>query len=364
MLKGNKGEWSELFVFFKLLAEGKLFSADQTLSRTEEFVGVKAVFRNEVGQLFKYEPSDESGNVIITAMNGNVHFNYSIPIVEAGRLADRVLSKINYGSNDEDLEALEHDLDEWKVTQVSAKSQNKGDINILIYDPIHGVHSNQEFSIKSFLGSDPTLFNANPTTNIIYSVKDENGNSVSQAHLEEVNGITTGHKYIKRISRLIELGYHVTFHSFQDKIFRLNLQMIDSDLPEIIAFVVKNKYTNRITKIVDVIACLNEVNPMNYDLEFHNFYEYRIVNFLIESALGMTSAKPWSGIHQVVGGLIVVKQDAEVLCYHVIDFNKFKTYLKSSTRLDNPSGSKMSYGSVYIDQAGDSFIKLNFQIKA
>jgi len=37
--------------------------------------------------------------------------------------------------------------------------------------------------------------------------------------------------------------------------------------------------------------------------------------------------------------------------------------LKNSSKLDNPSGGKMGYGIVY--KAGDdSFIKLNFQIKA
>jgi hypothetical protein len=364
MLKGNKGEWSELFVFFKLLAEGKLFSADQNLTRTEEFVDVKAVFRNEVGDLVKYEPHQTTGNVNITELTGDIHTSYTIPLTEARSLAARLLNKISVGASSEQLSQLEADLSRWKVNQVSAKSQNKGDINLLIYDPVHGVQSKQEYSVKSFLGSDPTLFNANPTTNIIYSVTDSNGNPISDDHLEVVNGIVDGHKYIKRVAKLDELGYSVKYHDYQGETFKLNLQMIDSDLPEIIAFIVKKKYTDKITWITNVIQCLNEENPMGYNLTNHNFYEYRIINFLIESALGMTSTVPWSGIHQVVGGLIIVKQDSEVLCYHIIDFNKFKTYLKSSTRLDNPSGGKMGYGEVYKDESGDSFIKLNFQVKA
>ena len=31
MLTGNKGEWSEIYVLFKLLAEGKLYAADEHL---------------------------------------------------------------------------------------------------------------------------------------------------------------------------------------------------------------------------------------------------------------------------------------------------------------------------------------------
>lgn len=103
---------------------------------------------------------------------------------------------------------------------------------------------------------------------------------------------------------------------------------------------------------------------MNFDLrQGHKFYEYRLVNFLFEAAMGMTSKKVWSGNYDIVGGIIIVKPDTDILCYHLIDFNKFKRYLKNSARLDNPSGSKMGYGKVYKNENG-SFIKLNFQVKA
>ncbi|MCF8460416.1 MAG: HpaII family restriction endonuclease [Flavobacteriales bacterium] len=362
MLKGNKGEWSELYVFFKLLADGKLFSADQNLARTEEFVEIRSAFRKENIGTYRYDVRSE-GNINIIDVSGE-NADYSIPISEATRIASKLLVRIQDGKGTSSGEVeLENELSQWKVHKVSQDAANKGDINLLVYDPTHGVQSRQEYSIKSFLGSDPTLFNANPTTNIIYSITDSNGHPISEEHLNMVNDITTGHKYIRRVCMLEELGYTVKYHGYQGETFKLNLQMIDSDLPEIMAFIVKKKYTARITWITEVIECLNAENPMGYNLKSHDFYEYRIINFLIESALGMTSAFPWSGIHQVVGGLIVVKQDSEILCYHVIDFNKFKSYLMRSARLDNPSGSKMGYGHVY-RQDGQSFIKLNFQVKS
>ncbi len=66
----------------------------------------------------------------------------------------------------------------------------------------------------------------------------------------------------------------------------------------------------------------------------------------MEAALGMTSKNAWSGKYDIVGGIIIVKPDAEILCYHLIDFNKFKQYLRNSAKRDNPSGSKMDYGEV------------------
>lgn len=35
-MKGNKGEWSELYVFFQLLADGKLYAADENMNKKKE----------------------------------------------------------------------------------------------------------------------------------------------------------------------------------------------------------------------------------------------------------------------------------------------------------------------------------------
>ena len=281
---------------------------------------------------------------------------------QAGIVADNILIELNGNSGTS--EALVALIKNYQITEVAKKTSGKGDIDILIYDPIHGISSNQEFSIKSFLGSDPTLFNANMTTNIIYKITDINENAINLQHLKEINSITTRFKYIDRIGRLLELGYKVEYYNYQDTTFKLNLQVIDSDLPKILAHIVKYKYVNRITKFTDIINKITAENPMNYDLsQGHNFYDYRLVNFLVEAAMGMTSKKVWSGNYDIVGGIIIVKPNTEILCYHLIDFNKFKQYLRKASRLDNPSGSKMGYGQVYLESE-NSFIKLNFQVKA
>jgi len=359
-MKGNKGEWSELYAFFKLLTEGKLFSADENLEKTESFVEILSIYRKDDGKNldFKLGPNDH-----INIIDANTEQTIlSFPKTQAKLIADNLVNELTgkTGISQELIDSIQT----LSITQVADKSLGKGDINVHIYDPMHGIDSNQEFSIKSFLGSDPTLFNANKTTNITYKIIDDNDLPISDIDLAEVNSITTGHKYIKRVSKLAELGYQIKFDSYDDDTFKLNLQVIDSDLPEIIAHVVKDKYVSSVVKINEVIEKITEDNPMNYNLsQGHRFYEYRIVNFLVEAALGMTSKSVWSGKYDIVGGIIIVKPNAEMLCYHLIDFNKFKQYLKNSARLDNPSGSKMGYGTVYKDDLG-SFIKLNFQIKS
>lgn len=36
MLSGNKGEWSEIYVLFKLLSDGRLYAADSDLNKLEK----------------------------------------------------------------------------------------------------------------------------------------------------------------------------------------------------------------------------------------------------------------------------------------------------------------------------------------
>lgn len=359
-MKGNKGEWSELYSFFKLLAEGRMFSADENLERTELFVELLSIYRKDAGRNLNFKILEDNLINIIDVNTGTVLLSF--PQSDARNIANHLVKDLNSkaGISPELINLIQN----YFIKQVADKSSGKGDINIQIYDPIHGVSSNQEFSIKSFLGSDPTLFNANKTTNIVYKITDRNNASISKEHLKEVNSIISQHKYIQRIAKLIELGYNIEFYAYDDSTFRLNLQVIDSDLPKIIAHIVKDKYISRLTKFNEVITKISKDNPMNYDQsQGHKFYEYRLVNFLVEAALGMTSKSVWSGKYDIVGGIIIVKPNAEVLCYHLIDFNKFKQYLKNSARLDNPSGSKMGYGAVYFE-GNHSFIKLNFQIKA
>ena len=67
MISGNKGEWSELYVFLRLLADGKLYAADSDLHRIENvYSPVKAVFRQEMdtGRM-EYRLGDKKSEVTI-----------------------------------------------------------------------------------------------------------------------------------------------------------------------------------------------------------------------------------------------------------------------------------------------------------
>jgi hypothetical protein len=73
-------------------------------------------------------------------------------------------------------------------------------------------------------------------------------------------------------------------------------------------------------------------------------------------------SKVWSGKYDATGGYLIVKEDGDVLCYHVYDKNEFEDYLMANTKLDTSSSSKHKFGDVY-EENGSYFLKLNLQIR-
>jgi type II restriction enzyme len=215
------------------------------------------------------------------------------------------------------------------------------------------------FSIKSMLGKDSTLFNAGNTTNFIYELR-------SDGNLDpaKINKIEVAPKIKNRIKALLEQGCKIQFVDIQSKSLKLNLQLIDSDLPQLLAALLLAKYDGTGTSsILELLQLLNKNNPLKYDLSLgHPFYEYKIKNFLTDAALGMTPSNVWKGHYDATGGIIIVKENGDLVCYHIYNRNEFQTYLLNNTKLEQSSTRRHGYGSVY-EENGKYFIKLNLQIR-
>lgn len=56
MLKGNKGEWSEIYVLLRLLADGKVYAADSDLNKLENiyFPVIKIIREENKGEIKEY----------------------------------------------------------------------------------------------------------------------------------------------------------------------------------------------------------------------------------------------------------------------------------------------------------------------
>jgi hypothetical protein len=65
-LTANKGEWSELYAFFKILSEKKLYSADESLTLvSNSFLKVLSIIRKEGSDDLSFDIDEEKDRILV-----------------------------------------------------------------------------------------------------------------------------------------------------------------------------------------------------------------------------------------------------------------------------------------------------------
>ena len=278
----------------------------------------------------------------------------------------RIIIKINNaeaGARAFSVPDIENQFSKLHMTTLSDERKETADIRIIIHDPVTQFEPLLGFSIKSYLGGKPTLFNASKNSNIIFKITPE----LTETELTTLNNIET---YGKRFTWLQETAHKLKFVKMNSDIFSSNLELIDSSMPKIVSEIVLSKTFNGKNKITDIAADLKENNPCNYKIDLNpNFYEYKIKRLLVDAALGMKAGKLWTGNFSATGGYIAVKQDGELVCYHIYNWNDFQNYLFNHTKIDYPDSSpnRCDFGRILtaeeVSETDGTFIKINFQIR-
>ncbi len=355
MLKGNKGEWSEVYTLLKLLGDKEIFVGDKDLNRVPDLLyPIIKILRDESSGSFEYTIEDE----IKIIQEGKLIL--SIRIEEFKSKAKLLLAKIKESkSSSFVVPEIEEFLSQIKCSSLKAGSSVKTDIRIVVHDLKTNLQPELGFSIKSQLGSPSTLLNAGKTTNFIYELKGD----ISRNDAESINLIETRGKIKARIEKIYSQDYELNFLDTEKDIFKNNLVLIDSLLPNILAEIVKIFYSTNYSKVSEIVLELERDNPLNFDTKYnHKYYEYKIKKFLTEIAVGMMPATVWEGIYDATGGYLIVKEDGEILAYHLYNRNEFEDYLYHNTKLDTASSSRHVFGKIY-NVDGKFFFKLNLQIR-
>jgi type II restriction enzyme len=355
MITGNKGEWSEIYALFKLLGDKQLFAGDPNLNKVEElFYPIIKIIRNESGGNFEYEIN---GDLVIIS-GGNEELR--IPVTTFTEQASKLLTKIKGEKGTFGIPEIEAFMTSINCQTLKAKSTSKTDIRIVIYDQRINQSSQLGFSIKSQVGNDSTILNAGKTTNFIYQIL---GFKPTEKDIESINEIETKSKIKDRIEEINNLGGKFKFITLENNVFKNNLVLIDSLLPNIVAEIIKTFYTTKLSSTKDLTEEINLINPLGFDTQFsHTFYDYKIKRFLTDVALGMTPSKVWTGIYDATGGYLIVKENGEVLCYHIYNRNQFEDYLFANTKLETASSTRHDFGKLY-QENGQFYFKLNLQIR-
>jgi len=243
---------------------------------------------------------------------------------------------------------------------LKASSTAKTDITIVVHDQRTNQQPTLGFSIKSQLGSPSTLLNAGKTTNFIFQIANL---KLSELEIEKINSIDSRSKIMDRINSVLRSKGKFNFVKTERQIFSNNLILIDSKLPEILSQIVYEFYSSDKSSVSNLVENTNTKNPLGFDISNeHKFYEYKIKRFLTDIALGMMPSKVWTGQYDATGGYLIVKENGDILCYHIYNRNEFEDYLFNNTKLDTASSSRHDFGTIY-EEDGELYFKLNLQIR-
>lgn len=353
-LSGNKGEWSELYAFIKLLSTGELYAADEKLKKINDvyFPILKIIRQEDEGKHLEYVIVAENQGVEI---HWNAEIIRSVPQQELAKRAEYIYKKIvEGGSRAFEIPDSDKIMEELACTKISAPSTDKTDITMQIHDINTGYEPICGFSIKSELGSAPTLLNASGATNFVYEVS-----GISEELAKEINLIDTKTKILDRIQKILENGT-IKYSHMKNKVFSGNLMLIDTYMEEIIAYMLLLYYKNQGTECDKLIKIVEEQNPMGYPRK--GIYTYKFKKFLCSVALGMMPSKEWNGRDEANGGYVIVKNDGEVLAYHIYNRDAFEVYLLNNTKFDRGSTGKHGFASLYSEN-GKMYINLNLQVR-
>ena len=354
MITGNKGEWSEIYVFLKLLGDGCLYAADENLNKLEVLSFPITAIKKD-NKLFQRNREERKINIIDGRTKQVIISLYQSEFIEKSNI---LLERIKQGEGSFNVSEIEQFMNRINVLSLKSPSTSKGDITIILYDVFTSQDREFNFSIKSQIGSSSTLLNAGKTTNFIYKIE---GNT-NHLCVEDINGISTSSKIKDRIEK-IRLTNGLKYVGMESDVFDVNLQLIDSRLPEIISNMVLYYYSGFSSSVEQLTLLLNKMNPLEFNLGKNKYlYEYKIKKFLREIALGMVPSKEWSGELNATGGYIIVKENGDVVCYHIYNMNQFEEYLFMNTKFDTASTTRHQFGMIY-EENNELYLKLNLQIR-
>lgn len=375
-MAANRGEWAELYVFFKLLGDGKIYAADDNLNRNpNSYLNILRIIREEIrAQIIEYNVTENAIIIITLPGEDPIEVQANQFLINAENLLHVIQNQT--GRTFEATEEINTFMQLVRVSRIKAPSMaynnmlgGKNDIIMEVYDHTTALSTIAGFSIKSNYKSPATLFNAAKASSFVYRLS-----GMNDARMTEVNSLfnARGNKdKTARISYFINNRINFNFYGVRilagndHSIFSDNLQNVRGDMEMILnhALLIHYFELRNSSKLSDITNKLIEENPLSVrrpDI----YYKKAIKDFLYAAFAGLTASEVWDGVARVNGGYIVAKDDGEVLVYHTRDGESFRTFLFNNTRIDRPDASENRCDYAYVYKIGNEYyFDLNFQIR-
>ncbi|MGY6530020.1 MAG: HpaII family restriction endonuclease [Cyanobacterium sp.] len=347
----NKGEWTEIYSFLKIINDKQITLSDKDLNDTQNYFSVSKVSTLNLDQdviltdtdlvFIENKTTKEKRQVNIKELiNKDILQNLSHQI------------KQNKGTFEiDDMVAIQNELGISIIK--GGKSNQKADI-VLDIKKQHFHKINEGFGIKSYLGNKPTLLNASGNTNFIFQV-----NNLSTEHIDMINDVNS---LKSRMGKIIDMGGNFSFHRVEKETMAYNLRIIDSMMPEILAQMLLEFFVERNNRLWENLTSVyNQKKLVNITDELPVLI-IKVKRFLVSVLLGFFAGTKWDGKYSS-NGTIIVKDDGKQLAFHIIDLSSLEDYLFENICFDTPSTTRHRYGKLILENDGNLYFKLNLQLR-
>lgn len=351
-----KREWSELYTFFRLLADGKVFlGTPQTKINEEKCWPIAMIQREEHDGTRRYYIENDTVRI------EGEKVNTVLPREDFASVADLILNALK--SSTEEVVTSPDGVEEFmkaaSIFDLEAQTEDRTDLSIAFWHteaPLIG------FNIRSRLSGMNPLLDGGRTANLKL---EQTGVKFATPTVNKINASSKSPDEVAERMMLIErLGGGLKYVDVADRVFRCNLLMIDLHFPRVLAEMVRMMHRDGVTRVSELIEQVKIVNPLKIKEELtnkHGFYEYKMKQFLMALALGMRPGKIFNGTDSAVEGTLLVNGSGEVLCYHKSEKKVFEDFLYQNTRLEKGSVDKDKYGFLEREN-GVYYFKLNAKI--
>ena len=336
----NRGEWTEAYVFMRLLGEGRIYGATSDLTRDDsKYIDIINIILDEPDKILIFERFIEDNMAHIRAIKDGE----TIKIVTAPEISEyakelydgiKTLAAnrvINIANVQDYLESIGIDSPKANLSErAKEKYGAKTDVIITSEDSLDHSITTEGFSIKSHIGSPATLFNCSQTSGFSYEIVgcDERG-------MHELNSKDAFLSIVAGIKEKFSLKYI----GCRNEKFEQNIAIVDSRMDEILStsVLIQAGYygtcgSNDVKAISNTVVSLNPIKVKNPKM----FYPAKFKDFLFASFAGMTASSIWNGRKRLTGGYIDVSREGEMLYYRAISDDIFGNYLFENTYFDRP----------------------------
>ncbi|HBT95684.1 MAG TPA: hypothetical protein DEB24_06210 [Coriobacteriia bacterium] len=367
---GNKGEWGEAYVLLRLLGEGTVHNADDELYRIDtQYSRIAAIMRQESnGDLLRfsvYSKIPHGSSDALIAVERNRELIATIPALRFKEAADALYETIKGESKATFPSDVQVFLESIGCCQLKAGSSHKADLAARVLDHFTGSIIDKHYSIKSLIGSEPTLANVSRLTFFEYELR-----GLDEAGYRELESMPmSGGPWLKdKVARAEQLCDAIVFAGVSGEVFGKNLKTCHYRCPQVMAYALLYSYSVKGKRSPDVLHLLQEQDPAGFGPDDLEDYEIAYRKYLWAVLFGMMPSKRWTD-NESVDGYLIAKDDGDVLSYQISQRRKFENYLLCHSALDTPArrsstdGSAMQALGTVIERSGKYYLRLNLQVR-